>query len=229
MLPGPEAGGDHWRLSTPNGIVHVWRPRGYRGNNPVLYVHGYYNNVDEAWEDHHLAEQFQASGVQAIFIAPEAPTGSSDSIKWPALPALLAEVTRQTGIALATPYQVIGHSGAYRTILRWLSTPGIQNITLLDALYAGVSDFANWAAVAGRKLVTLSTPSGGTLANSKAIANRPGVQFVTSNTPHMALVTSGQFIPSYLRSMLGGAGGLFGGPGLVLLVAAGAAAYLLWR
>lgn len=225
-LPNLMLGGDHWRLSTPNGAVHVWRPAGYRGGQPVVYVHGYYTNVDEAFDGHRLAAQFKASGAPAVFVVPEAPIGNADSVKWPDLPALLAEVSHQTGIALSAPIQVIGHSGAYRTIAKWLDTPGLQNITLLDALYANVADFARWAAGPGRKLVTLSTPSGGTLANSKSIAKMPGVEFVQSAVAHMTLVTSGNFIPNYLQKMVGRAGAQVG---LVLLVAVGAAAYLLWR
>jgi hypothetical protein len=203
----------------------VWRPSGYVGHQTVLYVHGYYTNVDEAWVSHGLPAQFAASGVGAVFVAPEAPEGNDEAVKWPSLPGLLTEVARQTGLAVGTPIYVIGHSGAFRTIAAWLTTPGIVKITLLDALYGNVADFVTWAAVAGRKLVTLSTPTGGTMANSQSIATKPNVEFIPTTAAHMALVTSGKFIPSYIRTMAGVAGG----SALVLVIAVGAVAYLLWR
>jgi hypothetical protein len=225
MLPQSLAGGDHWRLTTPKGVVHVWRPAGYGGNQAVLYVHGYYTTVDEAWSGHRLASQFAASGTSAVFIAPEAPVGNEDGVKWTDLSSLVVEVSRQTGIMLGAPYHAIGHSGAYRTIARWLSTPGLQKITLLDALYGNVADFARWASGPGRKLVTLALPNGPPFTNSMSIANKPGVTFLKGQGTHMGLVTSGAFIPKMVRAM----GNVASGTALVLVVAIGAAAYLLWR
>jgi hypothetical protein len=226
MMPETLMGGDHWRLSTTHGIVHVWRPRGYQGTQSLVYVHGYYTPVDEAWSAHQLAKQFSAAGVNAVFVVPEAPIGNDDSVKWTSLTMLLAEVTRQTGLAFTAPYNVIGHSGAFRTIAMWLSTPGLQRITLLDALYGNVQDFVKWAGGGqGRKLVTLALEGGGTPDNnSRAIANKPGVQYVPAASSHMGLVTSGAFLPQFIRSMTGVASG----SALVFVLALGAA-YLLLR
>src|SRR5688572_27928889 len=49
-------GGEHWRFETWNGPVHVWRPSGYdpATAGTVLYVHGYYTDVDKAWREHRL-------------------------------------------------------------------------------------------------------------------------------------------------------------------------------
>ena len=49
-----EAGADtsqHTRLRTPNGAVHVWKPAAYDPSTAgiVIYVHGYYVDVDDAW------------------------------------------------------------------------------------------------------------------------------------------------------------------------------------
>src|SRR5690349_5160861 len=46
--------GDHARLETPRGPVHVWTPRGYDPETAitVIYVHGYQIDVDEAWWGH---------------------------------------------------------------------------------------------------------------------------------------------------------------------------------
>ena len=112
-------GGTHWRLGTSRGVVHVWKPQGFRPSSAgtVLYVHGYYTNVDQAVEDHKLLTQFQASGRNALFIAPEAPSWNGEDVFWPDLDALLAEVTRLSGVTIpAGPLVVVGHSGAYRTV-----------------------------------------------------------------------------------------------------------------
>lgn len=223
MITDAEAGGLHWRLDTDRGPIHVWRPATYSGRAVVLYVHGYNTNVDQAWRQHHLADQFKASGLGAIYIAPEAPVGSSEGVRWPQLGALLAEVSRQTGLVLAPPYHVVGHSGAYRTIAHWLSTPGLQQITLLDALYGHVADFVAWASGPERKLITVAI-AGAPLDNSRKIANKPGVVFQQVKATHMGLVTSGAFLPGYLRSM--GGGTLIAGVAIAFALGIG---YLLWR
>ena len=73
--PPSLAGGEHVRIATKRGPVHVWRPAGYDPLTAgiVLYVHGYYTTSDKAWAEHRLAEQFAASGRNALFIVPRAP------------------------------------------------------------------------------------------------------------------------------------------------------------
>ena len=69
-----EADGTHYRVQTEHGPVHLFRPAGYdrRTAGVVVYVHGLYTSVDQAWKDHRLATQFAASGANALFIVPEA-------------------------------------------------------------------------------------------------------------------------------------------------------------
>src|SRR6185503_17480091 len=78
------AGGRHVRFETEHGAVHVWRPRGYDRATAgiVVYVHGYFTDVDKAWEEHALAEQFAASRQNALFIVPEAPAGKAEEVRW---------------------------------------------------------------------------------------------------------------------------------------------------
>src|SRR5262245_22937340 len=63
--------GDHDRIETPQGPVHVWTPRGYAPETAitVVYVHGYHLDVDEAWWAHGLPEQFGHASINAMFIA----------------------------------------------------------------------------------------------------------------------------------------------------------------
>ena len=149
-----EPGGQHWRLDTAHGAVHVWTPPGYRADTAgiAIYVHGYYTDVDDAWDEHRLAAQFAASGCNALFIVPEAPRGNRQEVNWRSLGDLLREVRRHTGLVL--PWSglsgetrgmivALGHSGAYRTLLEWLDEP-LQHIVLLDGLYGNEQPFLDW-------------------------------------------------------------------------------------
>ena len=142
------AGGDHWRFDTWNGPVHVWRPEGYdeRTAGVVIYVHGYYTDVDTAWDEHALAAQFAEGVKNALYIVPEAPAGAAEEVKFGAPAILFAEVTKHTGVAVPSggPMVVIGHSGAYRTLAVYLDYKPLAHVVLLDALYANEEDFKAW-------------------------------------------------------------------------------------
>jgi hypothetical protein len=141
------SGGVHWRLLTEKGPVHVWQPRGYDSASAgtVVYVHGYYTNVDNAWVQHALAEQFASSKANALFIVPEAPRGSNEEVFWPALGELLKEVEKQLlGIKARSPVVVAGHSGAWRTMGGWAEDKRVENFILLDAFYGMDDKFLAW-------------------------------------------------------------------------------------
>lgn len=143
----PEAGGEHWRFETWNGPVHLWFPAGYDADTAgtVLYVHGFYVDVDKAWREHELARQFAASGINAIFIAPEAPIQSGDLPRWADLGVLLGEVEKRLQVPLPRgPVVAMGHSAAHRTIVEWLAYRPLAEVVLIDALYAGEELFHAW-------------------------------------------------------------------------------------
>src|SRR5262249_7364810 len=139
--------GDHWRIDTDAGPVHVWRPEGYDASiaGTVVYIHGYHTNVDEAWNLHKLADQFDASGKQALFIVPEAPVAIDDDVKWASLGDLLRAVWAGTGLHPPRgPTIVVGHSAAYRTVVPWLDYEPLENVVLLDAFYGNEEDYYQW-------------------------------------------------------------------------------------
>jgi hypothetical protein len=143
------SGGNHWRLLTDKGPVHVWQPRGYDAARAgtVVYVHGYYTNVDGAWVEHALAEQFAASKANALFIVPEAPSGGNEDVFWPVLADLLDEVAKQLpGLKASAPVVLAGHSGAWRTIAGWTDDERVASIVLLDGLYGGDDKLQAWLA-----------------------------------------------------------------------------------
>lgn len=224
-----EAGGQHARLDTAHGAVHVWIPPDYREDQAgiVVYVHGYYTDVDHAWKEHHLAEQFRQSGLDALFIAPEAPAHASQGVSWTDLDALLIEVKRQTDIPRPWgPVVGVFHSGGYRTAVDWLDQGRLDQIILLDALYGDEDAFGAWLGRArgpvdnqlilvGADTVRWTEPmvrrlvAGGTqvsqfdrlpdhAAEVSEAARRAPVMYFRAQVGHMDLVTSGAVIPMLL-------------------------------
>jgi hypothetical protein len=222
--PATEA--DDLRLDTEHGPVHVWRPAGYdpRTAGIVVYVHGFFTSLDQAWAGDHLAEQFQASGRNAVFIAPEAPQSTHDAISWDSLEALLHAVEEAAPFPLpGGPLVVVGHSGAYRTILAWLHEPRLQCVILLDGMYGGQAEFHAWLRVPPRgpshRMILVAID---TWRRSNRFARRtPGalrrrsipeksssftpretrarLLFLRSQYGHMEIISSGKVIPPLLE------------------------------
>jgi hypothetical protein len=219
------AGGKHFRIMTAHGAVHVWAPPGYdrATAGTVVYVHGYYVDVDTAWREYELAKQFKASHQNALFIVPEAPTGNDDDVKWPALKDLRRAVARANIHLPDGPMVVMGHSGAFRTVMQWVDHKLVDQIILLDALYAGEAAFDEFIASGKRaddhKLIVVAAS---TAEESASFAKRykfavarekmPGsaggfsrhergakLLYIRSQFEHMAIVTSGKVIPTLLR------------------------------
>jgi hypothetical protein len=220
------AGGWHWRLTTPHGPVHVWRPAAYQRASAgiVLYVHGYYIGVDKAWQIFHLAEQFKASRQNAMFIVPEAPQGPGERLTWDTLAALLQTVSRGLGQRLPRGHVVaLAHSGGYRTAAAWLAYKWLDHVFLLDALYSGEDAFRAWIDTDEHrdqhKLILVgadtrqqghafikglsyarSLPSIPTnLAELKPRQRRARLLYLDSQYNHNQMIENGQLIPLLLR------------------------------
>ena len=219
------AGGAHWRLATERGAIHVWRPRGYRKATAgtVVYLHGYYSDVDGAWTDHALADQFKASGRNALFIVAESPQSDPDLVKWTDPAELFAVVHDLTGLSVPKrKLVVVGHSGAFRTIVPWLASPLPREIILLDGLYNNLPEFETWlnAEKKARRLILVGVDTAQRielflqafpdavvrdavperLAQFKRGERRARLLFLRSQYGHMELVTEGRTIPILLKS-----------------------------
>ncbi|MBI5542658.1 MAG: hypothetical protein HY901_02125 [Deltaproteobacteria bacterium] len=227
VTKGPSAGGIHWRLMTERGPIHVWRPQGFdaRTAGTLVYLHGYYTNADEAWALHRLAEQFRTSRRNALFVVPEAPVGIPDRVRFPDLGALLETVQSQLKVPIpAGPVAVMGHSGAFRTVVGWLSEPRLEQITLLDGLYNCEAEFLAWLKAdprppSGRRMVLVGFETAersaafvaaipealyrdGIPASGSQFRRRERVAkllYVHSQYDHMGIVTEARAIPSLLR------------------------------
>jgi hypothetical protein len=211
--------GTHWRLETDRGPIHVWMPDGYdpKTAKTVVFVHGYNTNVDSAWVEFKLREQFAASGLNAIFIACAAPAGKRYPVMWSSLPGLLATVSG--GINLPLPHDVVavGHSGAYRTLVHWLAVPALHTLVLLDAAYGEDDQFAAWTQRdAHHRLINVAADTVSEsnwlhafLPDTKRVDGLPAqwsddaraahVVYVRTGVGHMPLITDGVAMPMALR------------------------------
>jgi hypothetical protein len=219
------AGGRHFRIKTAQGAVHVWFPANYDRETAgtVVYVHGYWTDADGAWRDHGLARQFRASRQNAMFIVPDAPSSNGETVQWPALTDLRRAVTRANIRMPDGPAIVMGHSGAFRTVMQWVDHRSVQQIILLDAMYSGESAFDEFIKSGKRadnhKLIVVAAS---TAAESRSFANkykfavarekmpdssagftkrekRAKLLYIHSQYEHMQIVTSHKVIPMLLR------------------------------
>ncbi len=139
----PVAGGQHWRISSENGPIHVWVPPGYDRETAgtVIYVHGYYVSADTAWKRHKLARQFRKSRQNAMFLVPEAPRSNEEGVYWDSL-AELKKTVRRSGMRMPDgPTIAVAHSGGFRTIAHWVDNRLLSQVILLDALYGRQQQF----------------------------------------------------------------------------------------
>ena len=219
------AGGKHWRIKTSQGAVHVWIPSGYdrATAGTVVYVHGYWTDADGAWKEHELAKQFRASHQNAMFIVPDAPASNDDGVNWPALTDLRKAVARANLHLPDGPVIVMGHSGAFRTIMQWVDHRLVDQIILLDAMYAGESAFDEYIGSGKHadehKLIVVAAS---TAEESEGFAKKykfavarermpdsaagfskrertAKLLYVRSQYEHMQIVTGGKVIPTLLH------------------------------
>ena len=205
--------------------MHVWFPENYdrATAGTVVYVHGYWTDADGAWRDHELARQFRASHQNAMFVVPDAPASNDDQVQWPALTDLRRAVTRANIKMPDGPLIVMGHSGAFRTVMQWVDHRMVDQIILLDALYAGESAFDEYIKSGKRaddhKLIVVGAS---TAQESRAFANKykfavarekmpdavggfskrergAKLLYIRSQYEHMGIVTSEKVIPILLR------------------------------
>ncbi|MEJ7599908.1 MAG: hypothetical protein WKG01_18525, partial [Kofleriaceae bacterium] len=75
------------------------------------------------------------------FIVPDAPANMDESVHWPALSDLRRAITRGNIKMPDGPVVVMGHSGAFRTVMQWVDHRMVDQIILLDAMYGGEHAF----------------------------------------------------------------------------------------
>jgi hypothetical protein len=225
MAPSPQdvldervRAGRHWRLDTSRGAVHCWAPADYDAASAatVVFVHGYWIDVDTAWASYRLAEQFALTGINALFIAPEAPSGKWAPIAWPSLTELVTTVGYGIDVAMPTRRLVaVGHSGAYRNIGAWLASPALDTVVLLDAAYTEFGLLPWVRASSQHRLVNIVYETGRfsdylhwRLPSTKRVNGLPTgalpearILYVRTDVGHWTLVTDGVALPLALRAI----------------------------
>jgi hypothetical protein len=125
----------------------------------VFWFHGWHNNIDTALRFYGLADQFAASGRNAILVLPEAAKDAADSYAgkmgqqgmFSLLVKDVIDELKRNGIvpkdAVAGHIVLAGHSGAYLAIADILDKgqQSVDEVFLFDALYSYVNTFMRWA------------------------------------------------------------------------------------
>ncbi|MEA2699124.1 MAG: hypothetical protein QOI66_3395 [Myxococcales bacterium] len=214
------------RLKAPQGVVRVYRPPHYDAAKAglAIYVHGLYTDVDHAWAEHQLPEQFAASRRNALFIVPAARSEATAMPPWDDLQTLLDLIARELPSDLlpdaTAPLVIAGHSGAYKQIVQWLSDVRLHTLLFLDALYGGEVELRAWLDAATENRMALvnhdTVPAAHTFIQDipYALYRKRCPTQLTSLTPaereakllsmdthtdHFGIVTNGTVLPMLLR------------------------------
>ena len=163
-----------------DSTVAIFVPKGFRASDAtdlVFYFHGWRNNVDDTLKQFKVAEQLEASGVNAVLVLPEGPKNAPDSFggkleETGVFAGLVADVLgtlKARGLVATTkPASIVlaGHSGAYRVMAFILTrgglTANVREVYLFDALYGQAEKFAHWIDRFPGKLIDIYTADGGT-------------------------------------------------------------------
>jgi hypothetical protein len=150
-------------------------PRGYGPGEAVdlvVHFHGHGSVLDQLIPQFQLGEQLEASGVNAVLIAPQGPHLASDSrngkIDEPGgFAALVAEslaALRQSGITATEELGrviIMGHSGGYHTLGQIIANGDLADkmteVWLFDATYAQLENFADCAQREDKRLRSIFT------------------------------------------------------------------------
>jgi hypothetical protein len=158
-----------------------------------------------------------------MFVVPDAPASNDDAVNWPALKDLRHAVARANITLPDGPVIVMGHSGAFRTVMQWVDHRLVEQIILLDAMYAGESAFDAYIGSGKRadehKLIVVGSSTAQesasfakkykfAVAREKMPASVSGftrreknarLLYVHSQYEHMSIVTSSKVIPTLLH------------------------------
>jgi hypothetical protein len=156
-----------------------------------------------------------------MFVVPEAPSGARPPINYPSLAELLHIVEDKTGVHRGMALTaVVGHSGAFRTIEAWLDEPLVDQLVMIDALYADEELIEAWLRASPRhRLVTIGEDTlqwNETLARDMPDtlvvdrvpptydtwppeAKTSRVVYVRAQFMHMPLIMDGIVLPGVLR------------------------------
>lgn len=167
--------------------VALFIPRGFRQSEAidlVVYLHGWWNNIDTTLRKYKLPQQLFESGKNAILVVPEGPRNAPDSFAGKledagGLKRFVSDIVdflfRESRVKTRSVGKIIlsGHSGAYHGISFALMRGGMADVVnevyLFDALYGQTEKFARWIDRYPGKMIAIYTDSGGTKEETEAL------------------------------------------------------------
>lgn len=185
--------------------MHLWC-RGDRAlTSVVVYVHGYWDTADSAFDGHQLAQQFAASQLDALFVVVEAPSGPKQDVVVSDLDVMIGELKLGE---LPQRTLLIGHSGGNRTLKQWLRSERARDVVLLDGLYGSTKEWTEWLSKnTDARFALVSQHTAPQAEKFMKTAPRAQVSNVAAGCSHMAIVKNGEWLVRELRA--------FGARGLV--------------
>lgn len=167
----------------------IFVPRGFAPGptvDVVVHYHGHRAETVQSATFRRLREQLAGAQVSAVLLCPQGPLRAADSAGGKhedpgGLSRFLAEALERLVADGVVPQgarvgRVVlsGHSGAYRVIAKALGVGGVDvsEVYLHDALYGESDAFFRFATTPGKRLLSTSTPGGGTAANNEALRTR---------------------------------------------------------
>lgn len=148
--------GRYVRFGTKDaGPVHVWKPRAYRKESAgvVVYLHGFFTDVDAAVREHRLITKFRDSARNAVFVVPQTRSWRTDALYWPKLDELITAVEKRSKINAGGSVIVLAHSGGYRNVVEWLADERVKTVVLIDGMYGNEKELSAWLELPGHQLV----------------------------------------------------------------------------
>lgn len=168
----------------------------------VVHFHGWGNNITRAFDHYHLAEQFSASGKNAILIVPQGPYDASDTFDGKLedtngfarfMTETVNVLQNKAGLHHAKIGNIIlsGHSGGYGVISSIVVCGGmndhVREVWLFDALYGRTEKFASWFSTdKASRFIDIYTEHGGTKEETETLMadlKKENVPFYFANEP----------------------------------------------
>ena len=140
--------------------------------NYVVYLHGWYNNVNKAVQEFKLIQQFENSTKNAILIIPQSAKNAPDSFGGKledknGFKLMMFEIHKKLFTGKSNPLEKIGkitlcgHSGAFHPMAAILKVGGltdkINEVILFDGLYAKLQNFMDWIIKHKKKFINIYT------------------------------------------------------------------------
>jgi murein DD-endopeptidase MepM/ murein hydrolase activator NlpD len=209
--------------------IWSWQPDGDLIGT-VIYVHGLFDSADTAWKGtlgsftekkfykrpkgKPLKDQFEKSGVKALFLVPEAEINvdNGSEVVWRSLQDLL------DAAGAKGPVVALSHSAGYATVYHWLKHKDLMHISLIDSMWGYRDAYAKWLAADGHTIDLIgagSTPRSHFKEMVKAWPNdtvedktppalaggslQAKVVWMKDPYDHMDLIAEGKLIPLLLK------------------------------